>query len=141
MSHLPKNDPRKKIKTLEQALIEDLSVISDADLSKEFFEDGLDISDIASSMRTSALNIVIQERRKRLEAARAGVQSQIRPPKIVGTRPSIESIKQALGELFVSKPSLAIAFRQGQRQSDTDWISLWDDLVEIGEISRGDDEG
>ena len=140
MSHLPKSDPRAKVKELEQALTQDLNEISDADFLKDFAEDGLNISEIANSMRTSALNLILQERRKKLELARVGVQIQSRRDKDVGTRPNIESIKRVLGELFVARPSLAIAFRQGKSQSDTDWISLWDDLVEIGEIPKVDDE-
>ncbi|MES2040089.1 MAG: hypothetical protein V4495_19915 [Pseudomonadota bacterium] len=140
MSHLPKNDPRTKVKALENALLEDLNEISDTDLSKDMFEDGLDTAEIANSMRTSALNIIVQERRKKLELARAAIQSQTHIDNSVIIRPSIESIKQILSDLFAAKPSLAIAFRQGKSQSDTDWISLWDDLVDIGEISRGDNE-
>lgn len=140
MSHLPKNDPRAKVKAIEQALTEDLHVTSETELAREFAEDGLDISEITNSMRNSAMDLVMQERRKKLIRARAGIQTQT----LVGTdghaRPSIDTIKRLLSDLFVAKPALAIAFRQGKSQSETDWISLWDDLVEIGEIPRNDDE-
>jgi hypothetical protein len=140
MSYLPKNDPRVKIKALERALTEDLHATSDADLSKDFAEDGLDISEIANSMRTSALDLVMQERRKKLALAKAGIQSQALVKTDVHTRPNIELIKRLLSDLFVAKPAPAIAFRKGKSQSDTDWISLWDDLIEIGEIPRNDNE-
>jgi hypothetical protein len=140
MSHLPKNDPRAKIKALERALTEDLCATSDADFLKDFSDDGLDISEVANSMRTSALDLVMQVRRKKLALAKAGSKSQAFSNTDVHARPSVESIKRLLGDLFAAKPALAIAFRQGKSQSDTDWISLWDDLVEIGEIPRNDDE-
>lgn len=140
MSHLPKNDPRAKVKSIEQALTEDLHVTSETELTREFAEDGLDISEIANSMRNSALDLIMQERRKKLAHARTGIQTQALIRTDDRVRPSIETIKRLLGDLFIAKPALAIAFRQGKNQSETDWISLWDDLVEIGEIPRNDDE-
>lgn len=47
-------------------------------------------------------------------------------------------IKDRLHRLFAQNPNLAVAFRQGKKQSDSDWESLWDDLVEIGEIKEDD---
>jgi arginine decarboxylase-like protein len=140
MSQIPKNDSRAKIKAIEQALIEDIYEVPDAELEKELTQDGVDIKKIANSMRSGALDLIIQERRKTLAKARAGMLVHSVSKSDKRQRPNLESIKRSLADLFQAKPSLAVAFRQGRSQSETDWYSLWEDLVELGEISEISDE-
>lgn len=140
MSQIPKNDSRAKIKALEQALIEDIYEVPDAELERELTKDGVDTKKIANSMRSGALDLIIQERRKSLAKARAGMLVHSVSKSDKHQRPNLESIKRRLADLFQSKPLLAVAFRQGRSQSETDWYSLWDDLVELGEISEISDE-
>jgi len=139
MSQIPKNDSRAKIKAIELALIDDIFKVPEAELEHEFAQDGLNIKDLANSMRSGAMELIMQERRKKLAKARAGmlVQSISKSDK---RRPSLDAVKRVLAELFQAKPALAVAFRQGKSQSETDWYSLWDDLVELGEISEISDE-
>jgi hypothetical protein len=139
MSQIPKNDSRAKIKAIELALIDDIFRVPEAELEHEFTQDGLNIKDLASSMRSGAMELIMQERKKKLAKARAGmlVQSISKSDK---RRPSLDAVKRVLAELFQAKPALAVAFRQGKSQSETDWYSLWDDLVELGEISESSDE-
>ena len=140
MSQIQKNDSRAKIKAIEQALIEDVYEVSDPELEKEFTQDGIDIKEIANSMRGGALDLIIKERRKSLAKARAGMLVHSVSKSDRRQRPNLETIKRGLAELFQAKPSLAVAFRQGKSQSEADWYSLWDDLVELGEISELNDE-
>lgn len=140
MSQIPKNDSRAKIKAIEQALIEDIQDVSDAELEKELTQDGEDLKKIADSMRSGALELIMQERRKSLAKARAGMLVHSVSKSDKRQRPNLEAIKSSLAGLFQAKPLLAVAFRQGRNQSEADWYSLWDDLVELGEISEISDE-
>lgn len=54
------------------------------------------------------------------------------------TRPAIYRIKTLVQELFANDRSLGLAFREGKRQSDADWQSLYDDLVAMGAIKADD---
>lgn len=140
MSQTPKNDSFAKIRAIELALIDDVMQTPIDELEREFVHDGLDINEIAAAMRNSAMELIMLERRKLLAKARTGLVVHGMIKSQTQQRPTIETIKRRLAQLFIEKPSLAIAFRQGKSQSESDWYSLWDDLIELGEISRIDDE-
>ena len=46
----------------------------------------------------------------------------------------MERLKQLIQEAFASDRGLGVAFRDGKRQSEADWESLYDDLVALGKI-------
>lgn len=139
MSQTPKKDLHSKLEAIELALIDDVLQTPEGELEHEFAQEGLNLNEIATSMRNSASELIMQERRKMLAKARAGLVVQSIVASHTPTHPNIETIKSLLSELFIAKPSLAVAFRQGKSQSESDWYSLWDDLVELGEISRSKD--
>jgi len=138
MSGLHKNDPRAKYKTIEKSLAEDVNHLSDADLLQEATDDGLNPKDIALNMRASALSLVAEAKRKRILQVREKLKESDKFSRSELPRPSMDAIKSKLQELFSRRPELAVAFRQGTKQSDSDWQSLWDDLIEIGEIRKED---
>lgn len=72
--------------------------------------------------------------RQRLGQAKA--RMTVRPVQRPGqpARPPLERLKQLIHEAFASDRSLGLAFRDGKRQSDADWESLYDDLVALGKI-------
>jgi hypothetical protein len=41
---------------------------------------------------------------------------------------------------FEAQPDLAMAFRDGKRQSDADWHTLYEDLIELGAIEPDGDD-
>ncbi|MDP3223804.1 MAG: hypothetical protein Q8M96_11785, partial [Rubrivivax sp.] len=49
-------------------------------------------------------------------------------------RPPLERIKEAIREVFAREPDLRVAFRDGKQQSQSDWESLYDDLVGLGAL-------
>lgn len=57
------------------------------------------------------------------------------------SRPTLAQIKERIARAFAVEPQLATAFRDGTRQSDADLESLYDDLVLMGKISPGNDDG
>lgn len=135
MSDLPKNDPRLKYKAMAQRLAEDVDALTNEELIKEACEDGLNAAEIARDMRSSAMDIVQKAKRNLLAQTRARMeQTRQGAPKKAASRPSLDVIKARLNELFSHNPNLAVAFRGGKSQSDSDWISLWENLIELGEI-------
>ena len=48
-------------------------------------------------------------------------------------------MKQLIQDLFARDTSLGLAYREGKQQSEADWQSLWDDLVDVGAIGEDDD--
>lgn len=135
MSDLSNHDPRAKYKAIERCLTKDIDNLSDEELLKEASEQGLNPAAIASDMRTSAMDLIATAKRNLLVKTREKMeQEKLSISKKELPRPSLDIIKRRLQELFSQKPDLAVAFRQGKSLSDSDWDSLWDDLVEIGAI-------
>ena len=139
MSHNSKETLRLKLDRLVDAFSEDVDALSDDEILNEAKEDGASVDMFARDFKASALSMVAQTRRKLLEEARANLArshaSQSRAPK---ARPTIEIIKLRIQEALSTRPQLAVAFRDGRKQSDEDWASLWDDLVELGAIEEKD---
>ena len=132
-------DVRAELTALRAAALEDLVATPDADLRREAEQDGVDVSlnaiDIKTTMREAAANALRQRMvaaRQRLDTPKAD-QSQT----LTTTRPAIERLKQLVRDTFANDPSLGLAFRDGKRQSDADWESLYDDLVTLGKIEPG----
>ena len=46
----------------------------------------------------------------------------------------LERIKEAIREVFAREPELRVAIRDGRQQSQSDWESLYDDLVRLGAL-------
>ncbi|ABR91934.1 Hypothetical protein mma_0996 [Janthinobacterium sp. Marseille] len=141
MSKLAKNDPRAKYEALERQFDKELDALSDANLLKEANEDGLNAAEIANEMRSNAIRLIAESKRKLLIQTRERMETarQISVKKDI-SRPTLDVMKDKLQRLFAQKPNLAVAFRQGKSQSDSDWAGLWDDLVEMGEIKEDDDD-
>ena len=49
-------------------------------------------------------------------------------------RPDMETLKSLIRGVFATRRELGLAFRDGKKQSDEDWQSLYDDLVDMGAI-------
>ena len=76
----------------------------------------------------------------RQQAASAKVAMRA-PPSSKFSRPTLAQIKERIAQAFAVEPQLATAFRDGTRQSDADLESLYDDLVLMGKIAPGNDDG
>lgn len=128
--------PTKLLRVLSAEMAADVLALSDEELEKELRGQGEDPAKVAAQMRDQALQQVSAFRRKRLQAAREAMGAQTDRARV--TRPTSEVARQRIRALFAARPELSMAFRKGQNQSDADWVSLWDDLVELGIIH--DDE-
>lgn len=125
---------RAELAALRVIALEDILNTSDADLRKEAVEDGEDVAAIAVNLKSAMRDAAAAALRQRLSDAKA--RMTVRPVSKSGpqTRPPLERLKQLIQEAFASDRSLGLAFRDGKRQSDADWESLYDDLVALGKI-------
>lgn len=123
---------------LRHLAMEDLMAQSDAQLRQEAAEDGEDVDALAAAMRTALRAAASNVLRQRLADAKQRMMSTAHPGK--ATRyPTLESLKRRIQSAFESQPELGLAFREGKRQSEADWQSLYDDLVELGAIVPEED--
>ena len=134
---LPKS--HHEIVALRQLALEDLMAQSDAQLRHEAAEDGEDVDALATALRTSLRGAAAQVLRQRLTDAKQRMANA--PARSVNPRayPTLEALKRRIQSAFDSQPELGLAFREGKRQSEADWQSLYDDLIELGAITP--DEG
>ena len=134
MSDPKSRDDLARMRAIERAMAEDILAMSDEEILAEARGDGVDTAAKAQELRASALAMVNAAKRRRLEAARARLEGEAQGFKTPAKRPPIEEIKRRLQAILQGGGAngLAIAFRNGQQQSEADWETLWDDLVELG---------
>jgi hypothetical protein len=133
---------RDALDRLVDALVDDILNTSDEDILAEFRDAGGDPERFATSMRASFENILIAANKKRLDAAKAGLASSARSP--TGTSGVID-IAAARANLHrvLNEPGmpvkLTLAARNESEMSDSDVISMIEDLRELG-VLVSDDE-
>lgn len=128
---------REEIIALRQLALDDLMAMDDAQILAEAQEAGEDIEAMANAMKAMLRETVASELRCRLLEAR---QVIARPTKASLTFPTLEIIKQRVREAFRSEPALGLAYREGKEQTESDWLSLYEDLIELGAIAPDEDD-
>jgi hypothetical protein len=122
----------KSIRAIQTLMLRDLEQTSDEELRAEIVEDGQDAEVLDRELAEGLDAVVAEFMRNRLAAAKAVQKATgMVPPK---SRPSLEAIKRLIQRAFESDPNLAAAYRQGSEQSESDWISVFDDLVLLGKL-------
>lgn len=124
---------------LRNAALEDLMALSDEQLAKEIADDGQDIAAIARQVGDEMREMAAAVMRDRMVQAKARFKTRDSSDVLASKRPPVERIKQLIQELFQSNPALGLAFREGKRQTNADWESLYDDLVRMKAIRLDDD--
>jgi hypothetical protein len=127
------------IAAIRAAALENLLATTDAELRQEAREDGENLDAMAIQMRSSMREAAASALRERMAKSKSQSRQKLSVRQPSFARPAIYRIKQLVQELFARDQSLGLAFRDGKRQSDADWQSLYDDLVAIGAIKSGDD--
>lgn len=131
-------NPSKQLAAIQRLLSNDVDAMSDENLRAEAAEEGVDINALAERMRSGAFSLIADANRRRLDTARMGVANMSRRTKrSIHKHPPLSIIKQQIQELFSREPSIAIAYRKGEQQGESDWISLWDDLQDLGLLRDG----
>lgn len=123
---------------LRDLAMEDLMAQSDAQLREEAAEDGEDVDALATAARTALRLAVGNLLRQKLVDAKQRMMSAAKPRKVT-KYPTLEALKRRIQGVFDSQPELGLAFREGKKQSEADWQSLFDDLVELGAIVPDED--
>ena len=139
MENMKRRSTKLKLSALQESALEELFALPDEALLQEVLEDGADPKVQADALRASIMETLAKARRERLDQARLRLQSaQAITKPATRTRPSIDRMKQLIQDLFTRDSSLGLAYREGKQQSDADWQSLWDDLVDMGVIQEDD---
>ncbi len=124
---------RAEILALRDAALEDLMATSDEELLREAAVDGVDVKALADKMGADMHNAAAEALREHAALAKQRAQSKA-SSRTNSRRPAIDAIKRIVGQAFQRDPRLGLAFRSGTRQSDEDWGTVYDDLIELGEI-------
>ncbi|MDP1999947.1 MAG: hypothetical protein Q8K22_10190 [Rhodoferax sp.] len=127
------------IAAIRAAALENLLTTTDAELRQEAREDGENLDETAIQMKSAMREAAASALRERMAKSKSQSRQKLsaRPPSFA--RPAVDRIKELVQDLFARDQSLGLAFRDGKRQSDADWQSLYDDLVAIGAIKSADD--
>lgn len=125
---------------LRAAALEDLMTTTDVQLRQEARDDGEDLDAVAMQVKATMREAAATALRQRLVQAKQRTRSVAGAQVSPWVRPPVEAIKQLVQALFQTDRSLGLAFRDGKKQTDADWQTLYDDLVAIGAI-KPDDHG
>jgi hypothetical protein len=134
------NKTIEEIIALRDAAIEDLLSLSDEELRIEAKQDGQDLEAIALETKRLMREGAAAALRLRMSTSRVKPALAAAPRRTPMIRPSVERMKQLVERVFANNPSAGLAFRQGKKQSDSDWQTLYDDYVSMGAIEPEDDK-
>ena len=125
---------------LQVAALDELVSMTDSELEQELIGDNESIDVIENQVKSSMREAAAKALRNRLISSKQVSKVTTGANTSVFLRPSIEQIKQIVQGMFQTDDSLRLAFRDGKRQSDADWQSLYDDLVAMGAIKPKNNE-
>lgn len=131
----------REIGFIRARMLEDLANTSDVEIRNEYREAGQDMAAVAKQTHDMLRDVVAVGMRAKLASARAAtkVSSVSRPTNWV--RPTMDRLKEIVAEAFIREPKVAMAFRDGKKQTEEDLATVYDDLVKMGVIkpeSHGD---
>jgi hypothetical protein len=128
----------KEIGFIRDRALEDLDATSDDEIRNEYREAGQDIAAVADETREKLRDAVAAGMRAKLASAKAATQALVANRPLNRPRPKMERLKQIVAETFQREPKVAMAFRDGKRQTDEDLETVYDDLVRMGVIKPED---
>ena len=134
---LPKS--HQEIIAMRQLALEDLLAQNDTQLRHEAAEDNENVDALAVAFRMAFRETSAQVLRQRLLHAKWRMANTLTKPVKPAAYPAIEILKRRILSAFDSQPELGLAFREGKRQSESDWQLLYDDLIELGAIAPDED--
>lgn len=126
----------RELAALRNAALDELLQLSDADLLEDAVAEGLNVSEIAQGIRSCMRSASAGFMRQHLLSARLVVGK--RTPKVAIPQLPVARLKELVQRAFQTDPQLGLAFRSGKRQTDEDWVSLYEDLVALGAIKPDD---
>lgn len=130
----------REIGFIRARMIEDLANTSDDEIRNEYREAGQDMEAVARQTHDVLRDVVATTMRAKLASAKAAAKVSSASQPINWVRPAIERLKEIVAEAFMREPKVAMAFRDGKKQTDEDLATVYDDLVRMG-IIRPEDHG
>ncbi|MCT8178912.1 hypothetical protein [Variovorax sp. CY25R-8] len=130
----------REIGFIRARALDDLANTSDDEIRNEYREAGQDLALIAQQTHDTLRDAVAAGLRARLASAKVAVKASVAARPSPQARPAMERLKAILTETFVREPRVAMAFRDGKKQTDEDLVSVYDDLVAMG-IIKPEDHG
>ena len=121
--------------------LDDLANTSDEEIRNEYREAGQDMAAVAKQTLDTLRDVVAAGMRAKLASAKAVSKASAASQQPTNwVRPAMERLKKIVAEAFLREPKVAMAFREGKKQTDEDLATVYDDLVRMG-IIKPEDHG
>lgn len=130
----------KEISFIRTRALDDLANTSDEEIRNEYREAGQDLAALAKQTHDTLRDVVAAGMRSKLASAKAATKASAASQPTSRVRPAMERLKQILAEAFQREPKVAMAFRDGKKQTDEDLATVYDDLLRMG-IIKPEDHG
>ncbi len=128
----------KEIGFIRARALGDLANTSDEEIRNEYREAGQDMAAVAKQTHDKLRDVVGASMRARLASVKATVKASAAIQPASRVRPAMERLKAIVAEAFLREPKVAMAFRDGKKQTDEDLATVYDDLVRMGVIQPED---
>lgn len=129
-----KSRESKEIGFIRARALDDLANTSDEEIRNEYREAGQDMAAVAKQTHDKLRDVVAAGMRTRLASAKAAVKASTASQPVKRVRPVMDQLKEILAEAFLREPKVAMAFRDGKKQTDEDLATVYDDLIRMGII-------
>lgn len=130
----------KEISFIRTKALEDLANTSDEEIRNEYREAGQDMAAVAKQTHDKLRDVVAAGMRAKLASAKAATKASTAGQPANRVRPVMARLKEIVAEAFLREPKVAMAFRDGKKQTDEDLATVYDDLVRMG-IIKPEDHG
>ena len=131
------NESQETLAAVRALALKDLETASDEDIRTEFAAESIDPDQLADRIAQGLDEVLAASLRGHAAGAKLAMQERVAPSKAL--RPTLDRIRERIAQAFAAEPQLAMAFREGTRQSDADIETIYDDLVLMGKILDADD--
>lgn len=128
----------REIGFIRARMIEDLANTGDEEVRNEYREAGQDMAAIVKQTHDALRDVVATSMRAKLASAKAATKVSSASQPTSWVRPAMERLKEIVAEAFVREPKVAMAFRDGKKQTEEDLATVYDDLVKMGVIKPED---
>lgn len=130
----------KEISFIRNQALEDLANTSDEEVRNEYCEAGQDMAAIAKQTHDKLRDVVAAGMRAKLASAKAATKASTAGQPAIRVRPVMDRLKEIVAEAYQREPKVAMAFRDGKKQTDEDLATVYDDLVRM-RIIKPEDHG
>lgn len=130
----------KEIGFIRAKALDDLANTSDEEIRNEYREAGQDMAAVAKQTQNKLRDVVAAGMRAKLASAKAAAKASTASQPANRIRPVMDRLKEIVAEAFLREPKIAMAFRDGKKQTDEDLATVYDDLVRMG-IIKPEDHG